>query len=239
MVTDVVDSIETTLTEAAEPADTVADAVHTSGRAESATKAVSSSAREVAGGTSDAGAGVWAAAADAVSTVEKVGDDAGGFTDQLQEVISTADPDIISTVEGTSDFATGFVPIAPRIEHDDGTAISDGRQEVPSLRFADQRAFTIRAPPITTGPAWAAAPSADGTAADSSSGWPGAPDASDPFPSAVASAARDSLRDGSSFNDVAAILVAMMLALGLARWSCRVAELRHKPIFLLLAERPG
>jgi hypothetical protein len=241
-VTDTVDSVETTVTEVAEATGTVANAVDASGRAETATKVVSSSAREVDRVTSDAGAGEGVrVVADAVSTVENTGDVAGGFTDQLQEAVSTAHPDIISTVSPveTSEFATAIVPIAPRIEHDDGTAISDGRRSVTSVRFADQRAFTIRAPPVTTGPAWAAAASADGTAADSSSGWPGAPDASDRFPPVMGSTARDSSRDGSSFNDVAGILVAIVLALGFARRFSREAELHHKPIFLPLAERPG
>jgi hypothetical protein len=235
-VTDTADPVESTLAGASSPTDSVANAVDASGPAETATKAVSLSAREVHRVTSDTGAGGRVrAAADAVSTLESADDLAGSLTDQLQEAVSTADPDITSAVEGMSEFATAIVPVAPRTEHNDGTAISDGRQEVPSLRFADERAFTIRAPPVTTGPAWAAATSPDVSAADSSSGWPGAPD----LPSAVASSAYDSSRDGSSFNDVAAILVAMVLALGFARWSCRGAELRHKPIFLLLAERPG
>jgi hypothetical protein len=47
------------------------------------------------------------------------------------------------------------------------------------------------------------------------------------------------LRDGSSLDDLAAILASIMIALGLVRSFWREAELRYSPIFLSLAERPG
>jgi hypothetical protein len=49
----------------------------------------------------------------------------------------------------------------------------------------------------------------------------------------------DSLRGGSSLQDFAAVLVAIMIALGLVRWSRRDTEMRYSPVFLSLAGHPG
>jgi hypothetical protein len=51
--------------------------------------------------------------------------------------------------------------------------------------------------------------------------------------------AHDTLRGGSSLQDFAAVLVAIMIALGLVRWSRRDAERRYSPVFLSLAGCPG
>jgi hypothetical protein len=52
-------------------------------------------------------------------------------------------------------------------------------------------------------------------------------------------AARDTMRGGSSTHDLAALAAPIFIALALVRWSRREAELRYSPVFLSLAERPG
>jgi len=56
---------------------------------------------------------------------------------------------------------------------------------------------------------------------------------------ATGTSASETLRAGSSLQDFAAVLVAIMIALGFARWSRRDAEKRYAPVFLSLAGNPG
>jgi hypothetical protein len=60
----------------------------------------------------------------------------------------------------------------------------------------------------------------------------------DTYP-AMGMSANDTLRGGSSIQDFAAVLVAIMVALGFSRWSRRDAESRYSPVFLSLAGHPG
>jgi hypothetical protein len=56
---------------------------------------------------------------------------------------------------------------------------------------------------------------------------------------ATGTSVSEMLRAGSSLQDFAAVLVAIMIALGLVRWSRRDTEKRYSPVFLSLAGNPG
>jgi hypothetical protein len=239
-VNDAPDSAVTSVIEAVEePTDTVNDAADVGGRVDPITKAISSATRDVPGSARGASARVWEFAANAVPTVEDAGEGATDVARQLQDAASTVDPSIISPVEATAKFATADVATVPHIDVD-GMAMLGRGEDVTSLPLEDEPALTIRGPPLTTEPI-AAATTSDARAAATlaSSGEPSAlPTPDGPLP-ATGSTAPDLLRDGSSLDDLAAILASIMIALGLVRSFWREAELRYSPIFLSLAERPG
>jgi hypothetical protein len=199
---------------------------------------VSSGTRDLAGSDWDAVATVGDLTEDVVSAVETARDGATDVARRLQESVSTPDLDIMSAVEATAGSVAEPAAAVHRIEGDEGMQRFGDGDVVTSLRFGGEPAFTIRGPPVTIGPI-AAAATFDSEAAPSSPETPTAPGRSDGLPADAESTSPQLLRDTWSFDDFAAVLAAILLALGLVRWSRREAELLHKPIFLPLAERPG
>lgn len=238
-VTDTVEFAGTSVTDAVEePTEDVSVAADVDGHADTATD-LSSATRDAAGAARDAAASIGNSADDAVSTVENAADSGADIEARLQDAGSSVDLDALSAVKATVESVIELVATVRPIDAD-GMAMSGNGIDVASVRFGDERGFTIRGPPVTTGLFAAASTSDDEAAARLASGEaPSVPVRSDGLPSILASTARDVRRASSSFNDVAAILAAIMLALGFARSVRREAELRHKPIFLPLAEHPG
>jgi hypothetical protein len=236
-VTDTADSAATTVTDAAEePIDPGTVLADVNGHVATATD-VSSATRDLAGSDRDAIATAVDLADDALSTVETARDGAAVVAHRLQESVSPLDMDVMPAVEATAGAVTEPAATAPRIQVDSGMGNFGEGDVVTGLRFGGEPAFTSRGPPVTTGPV-AAAATFDSEALPRSPDAPGAPSRSDGLPAAAQSTSRQ-LLDAWSFDDFAAVLAAIMLALGFAQWSRREAERHHRPIFLPLAERPG
>lgn len=234
---DAADSAATTVTDAAEePIDPGTVLADVNGHVATATD-VSSATRDLAGSDRDAIATAVDLADDALSTVETARDGAAVVAHRLQESVSPLDMDVMPAVEATAGAVTEPAATAPRIQVDSGMGNFGEGDVVTGLRFGGEPAFTSRGPPVTTGPV-AAAATFDSEALPRSPDAPGAPSRSDGLPAAAQSTSRQ-LLDAWSFDDFAAVLAAIMLALGFAQWSRREAERHHRPIFLPLAERPG
>jgi cytoskeletal protein RodZ len=203
-----------------------------------ATDTVTDAADSAGNTIAEAEASVTDAADDVVSTVENAGDGAADVARPLQDAVSAVDVrDTISDVEANAKSGTAPDPTARRIDGGDGMAGPRDREDVTSLRLADEPALTSA---LTTGPVAAAAASDAGAAVTSSSG--AAPESAatpDGVPPAMGSTARNVLGGDSSFDDLAAILAAIVIALGLVRWSRRENETVYSPVFLSLAARPG
>jgi hypothetical protein len=219
--------------------------------------AVASSVDDAAGAMADVTTG---AAGDAVSTVTDSGtaairttNDTMRTVDDLSDGSATVDrtlADIESDVSPTLRRTGGGLVGATGSVQDVGgvpTQLEAG-DPVPAWELVDERrrvdvesiiGSTPRA--LAIQPAFASAPGVGVANPRSSSGEeaPNAPDSSEGTVPPTGMSARDSLRGGSSFSDVAAILAAMFIALGLVRWSRRESEMRYSPVFLSLAGHPG
>ena len=218
--------------------------------------AVASSVDDAAGAMTDVTTGT---AGDAVSTVTDSGtaairttNDTMRTVDDLSDASTTVDgtladieSDVSPTLMGTGGLvgATGSVQdvggVLPQLEAGDPVPppeLVDERRrvDVESILGSTSRALAAQ-------PAPASAPGVGVANPRSSSGEqaPNAPASSEGTVPATGMSARDSLRGGSSFNDVAAILAAMLIALGLVRWSRRESKMRYSPVFLSLAGHPG
>lgn len=240
-VNDTVDSAEATLTEAAgESTGTAAEAADANRIPKTVTNSFSAVTSDVGGSGRGTVARVEDLAEDPASILEEPPDTATDVVVRpLQDAVPTVDLDGVSTVVATVGAVTASGTSGPRTHDGDRFVGSADREDVSTVRPGDEPSFAIRGPPLPTGPITAAT-SDGGTAPTSSSGESSsAPGRSDALPAAAEWTARPLLRDGSSFNDLAAILAALMIALGLVRLSVRESEFGYSSIFFPLAERPG
>jgi len=221
--------------------------------------AVGSSVDDAAGAMTDVTTG---AEGDAVSTVTDSGTAATGTTDDTMTTVddfsdasatvdgtlADIDSDVSPTLEGTGGGlvdATGSIQdvrgVPTQLEAGDPVPASElvderGRVDVETILGSTSRAVAIQ-PALASDPGVGVAD----PRSSSSSGEraPDAPHSSEGTVPATGMPARDSLSGGSSSSDVAAILAAMLIALGLVRWSLRESEMRYSPVFLSLAGHPG